>query len=116
MGKVKAICQETGVNRDLAELLRRLNPALQGWCTYFQPGVSSATFQYLRAYLWQCVWSWIRRKHPKNNWKDLRRQYCGGGWWPSDGEVRLFNPGAVKTTRYRYRGAAIANPWTSAHA
>jgi RNA-directed DNA polymerase len=38
--------------------------------------------------------------------------YSGGGWWPSDGEALLFNPGAVKTTRYRYRGRNIANPWT----
>jgi RNA-directed DNA polymerase len=115
-GKVKTICQETGVNHDLAELLRRLNPALQGWCAHFQPGVSSATFSYLRAYLWRCVWAWIRRKHPKSNWKELRRQYCGGGWWPSDGEIRLFDPSAVKTTRYRYRGTAIANPWTRTNA
>jgi hypothetical protein len=26
--------------------------------------------------------------------------------------VTLFNPGAVHTTRYHYRGAAIPNPWT----
>jgi hypothetical protein len=25
--------------------------------------------------------------------------------------VTLFNPGAVRTTRYRYRGAAIPSPW-----
>ena len=42
-----------------------------------------ATFQYLRAFAWKHVWSWIRRKHPKTNWKELRRRYCAGGWWPS---------------------------------
>ena len=26
----------------------RLNPALRGWCAYFRPGVSSATFSYLQ--------------------------------------------------------------------
>jgi RNA-directed DNA polymerase len=111
MGKVKAICQRTGTNLDLAELLRRLNPALRGWCTYFRPGVSSTTFHYLCAYVWRCVWSWIRRKHPKSNWRERRRMYCRDGWWPSRGEVTLFNPSAVSTTRYRYRGAAIPNPW-----
>jgi RNA-directed DNA polymerase len=45
------------------------------------------------------------------NWKELRRRYCGGGWWPADGKVTLFNPGKVRTTRYRYRGAAIPSPW-----
>jgi RNA-directed DNA polymerase len=34
-------------HRTLADLLRRLNPVLRGWCTYFRHGVSSKTFQYL---------------------------------------------------------------------
>jgi hypothetical protein len=33
---------------------------------------------------------------------------------PADDGVTLFNPGAVRTTRYRYRGAAIPSPWQSA--
>jgi RNA-directed DNA polymerase len=27
--------------------------------------------------------------------------------------VILFNPGAVQTTRYRYRGTKIPSPWPS---
>ncbi len=41
------------MNQPLDDLLRRLNPALRGWCAYFRPGVSSATFAYLSHYLWQ---------------------------------------------------------------
>jgi RNA-directed DNA polymerase len=109
-GKIKTLCRQT-TSQDLADLLLELNRAVQGWCTYFRPGVSSQTFQYLRAFLWRHVWSWIRRKHPKTNWKELRRRYCGGGWWPSDNGVTLFNPGKVRTITYRYRGAAIPTPW-----
>jgi RNA-directed DNA polymerase len=113
MGKVRAICKQD-VNLPLEVLLHRLNAVLRGWTTYFRPGVSSATFQYLRAYTWERVIAWIRRKHRRMNWKELRRRYCAGGWWPTTGEVTLFNPGAVSTTRYRYRGAAIPSPWPSA--
>lgn len=109
-GQVKTLCRQT-TNQDLADLLTPLNRVLQGWCTYFQPGVSSATFQYLRAFVWKHVWTWIRRKHPKSNWKQLRQRYCDGGWWPSDHGVELFNPGKVRTIAYRYRGAAISTPW-----
>jgi RNA-directed DNA polymerase len=109
-GKVKTLCRQD-TNLDLAILLHQLNRALRGWTTYFRPGVSFATFQYLRAFTWRQVIGWLRRKHRRINWKDLRRRYCGGGWWPSDGEVRLFNPGTAGTTRYRYRGAAIPSPW-----
>jgi hypothetical protein len=31
--------------------------------------------------------------------------------WPSHNDVELFNPAAVHTTRYRYRGARIPTPW-----
>jgi RNA-directed DNA polymerase len=108
--KVKAICRQDA-NLPLRALLHQLNRVLRGWTAYFRPGVSFAAFQYLRAYTWQRVIAWIRRKHRKMNWKELRRRYCGGGWWPADGEVTLFNPGTVRTTRYRYRGTAIPSPW-----
>jgi RNA-directed DNA polymerase len=110
MAKVKAICRQD-VNLPLEVLLHQLNPVLRGWTAYFRPGVSSATFDYLRAYTWQQVIAWIRRKHRRMNWKELRRRYCGGGWWPAAGEVTLFNPATVRTTRYLYRGAVIPSPW-----
>jgi RNA-directed DNA polymerase len=111
-GKVKAICRQN-TNLPLAILLRRLNSLLRGWTTYFRPGVSSVAFNYLRAFTWQQVFRWLRRKHPKRNWKDLRRRVTVDGWWPADGDVTLFNPAAVRTTRYRYRGAQIPSPWRS---
>jgi len=112
-GKVKRICRQNH-NLPLKVLLHRLNSLLRGWTTYFRAGVSSAAFNYLRAVTWRQVFRWLRRKHPRVTWKDLRRRFCGGGWWPADGEVTLFNPGAVRTTRYRYRGANIPSPWPSA--
>ena len=110
-GKVKTLCRRTGTNQPLDALLRQLNPALRGWCAYFRPGVSSATFAYLSYYTWHRSWHWLRRKHRRITWKDLRRRYCGGGWWPASEERALFNPAKVGTTRYRYRGTAIPTPW-----
>ena len=111
-GKVRTLSR-LNRNQPLEVLLHNLNPALRGWCTYFQPGVSSATFAYLRAFTWRRVMGWLRRKHPRMSWKQVRRRYCQGGWWPSDGDVSLFNPARMRTTRYRYRGAAIPTPWAS---
>ncbi|MEV0678328.1 group II intron reverse transcriptase/maturase [Actinosynnema sp. NPDC050436] len=110
MDKVKTACRK-GNNLPLSALLHELNPVLRGWCAYFRPGVSSATFQYLRHYAWQTVIRWARRKHPKANWKTIRRIYCRGEWWPVTGRGELFNPAKVATTRYPYRGAAIPGPW-----
>jgi hypothetical protein len=94
----------------LGQLLRRLNPVLRGWCAYFRSGVSSRTFNYLRAYTWQRVVGWLRRKHRRANWRWLKRRYLPR-WWPTDGATTLFNPGGVRTTRYRYRGKSIPTPW-----
>lgn len=98
--------------QSLAVLLYRLNPVLRGWTTYFRYGVSKATFNYLRAFVWRRVVNWLRHKHRRRNWAWLRRHHLPG-WWPTDGEVTLFNPGGVPVTRYRYRASRIPSPWAS---
>ena len=110
-GNVRTLCRRIGTNQPLQILLLHLNRMLRGWCAYFRPGVSSATFKYLSAYTWRRVFEWLRRKHRRSTVKELRRRYCGGGWWPGTEERQLFDPAKVRTTRYRYRGAAIPSPW-----
>ena len=67
---------------------------------------------YLRHYTWRRVITWLRHKHPRGNWKQLKRRYLDTGWWPSDGNVALFNPAAVRVTRYRYHRTRIPTPRT----
>jgi RNA-directed DNA polymerase len=110
-GKVKSVCRRMDTGQPLDALLIQLNWMLRGWCAYFRPGVSSATFKYLSAYTWARVIKWLRRKHRRITVKDLRRRFCGGGWWPGTEERTLFDPAKVGTTRYRYRGTAIPTPW-----
>ena len=109
--KVKRATQGA-TDQPLAILIHRLNPVLRGWTNYFRHGVSKETFSYLRAYLWRRVICWLRHKEPRASWKQIRRRHLNG-WWPVDGEVVLFNPGAVAVTRYRYRGNRIPSPWTA---
>jgi RNA-directed DNA polymerase len=113
MDKVRTLTRRDTRNMPLVALLGRLNPVLRGWTAYFQPGVSSRTFNYMRTFVWRRVIQWLRRKHPHASWKELRRRFCGGGWWPRVERGALFDPGSVHTTRYRYRGAAIPTPWSS---
>jgi len=94
----------------LGVLLHRLNPVLRGWTAYFRHGVSKATFDYLRAFVWRRVVCWLRHKYLRANWRELRRRHLPG-WWPTEGEVRLFDASAVTVSRYRYRGARIPSPW-----
>jgi RNA-directed DNA polymerase len=111
-GKVRTLSKQHH-NLPLAAVLHTINPVLRGWTAYFRPGVSSIAFGYLRAFSWRQVIRWLRRKHPGITWKEFRRRCCDGGWWPADGDVIMFDPGGVRTTRYRYRGTKIPSPWPS---
>ena len=109
--KVRTLTQQA-IDRPLSALLRRLRPVLRGWTAYFRHGVSKASFSYLRAFVWRRVVSWLRRKHARSTWTELRRRYLPG-WWPTEDEVRLFDPATVTVSRYRYRyrGDRIPSPW-----
>jgi RNA-directed DNA polymerase len=67
MATVQTLCRQVGTNNPLDALLLRLNPALRGWCAYFRPGVSAATFGYLGHYAWWQVGRWLRRKTPPDH-------------------------------------------------
>jgi RNA-directed DNA polymerase len=108
--KIRALTQGA-TNHPLDVLLHRLNPVLRGWTNYFRHGVSGQTFSYLRAFTWQRVVGWLRHKHRRANWQWLRRRYLPR-WWPTLGEVALFNPSGVRIVRYRYRAARIRSPWS----
>jgi RNA-directed DNA polymerase len=103
-----------GLHQPLAVLLYRLAPILRGWTSYFRHGVSKATFDYLRRFTWRRVLRWLRRKHRRASWKWITRRYLPG-WWPTDGEVVMFDPAKVTVSRYRYRGN-IPSPWSTATA
>jgi RNA-directed DNA polymerase len=111
VGTVRTLTHRSS-NRSLAVLLHRLNPVLRGWCAYFQHGASSRTFGYLDAYAWRRILRWLRQRHPRSNWKILRRAFLPG-WQPTQDGVVMFRPGTVRITRYRYRGTRIPRPWAT---
>ena len=100
-------------HRTLADLLRRLNPVLRGWCNYFRHGVSKRTFSYLDAFVFGRIVGWLRKRHAGLNMGTLVRRHLPG-WEINDDGIELFRPSAVAVERYRYRGTNIPTPWASA--
>ncbi|MEV6777456.1 group II intron reverse transcriptase/maturase [Streptomyces syringium] len=45
-------------------VVRKLNPIIKGWCTYYRTGVSKVTFDSLDFYMWQLVYKWAKHAHP----------------------------------------------------
>jgi RNA-directed DNA polymerase len=110
--KVRALTRG-GTNQPLHALLRQINSVLRGWTNYFRHGSSKATFRYLHQFTWRRILCWLRHKHSRASWGQIRRRYLPR-WWPTDGETILFDPATVAVTRYRYRGTKIATPWAVA--
>jgi RNA-directed DNA polymerase len=99
-------------HRTLADLLRRLNPVLRGWCNYFRYGVCKRTFGYVDHFAFWRIVGWLKKRHLGLNMHSLVRRYLPG-WEISDGGIEMFRPRAVAIERYRYRGTKIPTPWTS---
>lgn len=100
-------------HRTLADLLRRLNPVLRGWCNYFRHGVSSRTFSYVDHFAFWRIVGWLRKRHPGLSMHTLVRRVLPG-WRIRDGGIEMFRPERVAIERYRYRGTKIPTPWSSA--
>ena len=97
-------------HRTLADLLRRVNPVLRGWCNYFRHGVSSRTFNYVDHFAFWRVANWLRKRHAGLNWGTLSRRFLPQ-WEVHDGDTEMFRPRAVPIVRYRFRGTRIPTPW-----
>ncbi|MGV8656556.1 group II intron reverse transcriptase/maturase [Pseudomonas aeruginosa] len=56
-------------------LIRLLNPILKGWALYHQPVVAKQTFSRMDFLLFQAVWRWAKRRHPRKNLEWIRKKY-----------------------------------------
>jgi RNA-directed DNA polymerase len=99
-------------HRTLADLLRRLNPVLRGWCNYFRHGVCARTFSYVDHFAFWRIVGWLKKRHLGLNMHTLVRRYLPG-WELSDGGTNMFRPNRFAIERYRYRGTKIPTPWSS---
>jgi RNA-directed DNA polymerase len=110
-GKVRQLTRRAR-HRTLADLLRRLNPVLRGWCTYFRYGVSKRTFSYIDHFAFWRIVGWLKKRHLGLNMHTLVRR-CLPGWEIGDGGIDMFRPNRFAVERYRYRGTKIPTPWES---
>src|ERR1019366_4179049 len=53
----------------VTEGLYVLNPVIRGQANYYRTGASQKSFQSLDGYLWQQLYKWARRRHPKKGRK-----------------------------------------------
>jgi RNA-directed DNA polymerase len=67
-----------------AILIKRLNPIIRGWCSYFSTVVSQKVLERLGRLIFWKLWKWGVRRHPNKNRKWIRQKYFktieGNNW------------------------------------
>ena len=111
MDKVRQLTRRAS-HRTLADLLRRLNPVIRGWCAYFCHGVSKRTFSYLDHFAFWRIVGWLKKRHPGIGMRTLVRRHLPN-WRIRAGGIEFFRAWQVPVTRYRYRGTRIPTPWAN---
>ena len=104
-------------------LIARLNPVIRGWAYYHRHVVSSDAFHSVDHAIFETLWRWARRRHPKKGAGWVRRKYfrtSGTRHWVFAGETvdangqttarQLFAAADVTIKRHiKIRGTA--NPY-----
>lgn len=72
--KVRDIIQrhKTG---EQCDLIRMLNPVIQGWVNYHRHAVSSVAFSKLDFLIWKLLWQWAKRRHRGKGRKWIKQRY-----------------------------------------
>jgi RNA-directed DNA polymerase len=104
-------------------MIQRLNQQIKGWTMYHRYASSKRTFNYVDHRIFQMLWRWCRRRHPKKSSKWIKTTYfqrAGHRHWVFTS--LLFNPqgqgrpihlmtaAAVKIIRYVKIRSAV-NPY-----
>ena len=113
--KIRALTPRTS-QVDLKDTLIRINQITRGWANYFRHAVASRTFNHLQQYTWWRLVRWQRTLH-RWSWKDVRRWLTGPprpvAPHPRGRDHPVQPDRSIPIRRYRYRGNAIPNPFTT---
>jgi RNA-directed DNA polymerase len=58
-------------------VIRTLNPIIKGQANYYRPGASKKSYQSLDEHLWQHLYKWARRRHPRKPRRWVTARYFG---------------------------------------
>ena len=97
-------------------LICRLNQVLKGWCNYHQSVCAKETFERLNFHIFEMIWKWAKRRHPKKSAQWIKERYWvrkeTRDWIFTDGEKTLIRPTDIPIVRHE-RLKLDRNPYTN---
>lgn len=116
--RIKALVRATPTGDSLASLIDRLNPILTGWRTYYLYATwACRDFNKLDNWIWWRLGRWLRKKHRKAYWRQLRRRFTRNvrgerqRWIDGPSRLRFLREGG--TSHFPHRGMQIPNGWNA---
>lgn len=62
---------------EAGNVIRFLNPRIDGWANYYRHVVSKAVFNYVDHQIFRAIWSWCKRRHPTKSRSWIANKYFG---------------------------------------
>ena len=56
-------------------VIDKLNPIIRGWTNYYKFVNSSKTFSDVNNFIWEHIWEWAKRRHPRKGMKWIKHKY-----------------------------------------
>jgi RNA-directed DNA polymerase len=72
--RVRAAVRSFPSSASIGDVIRKLNPILNGWCTYFRVGNSNRIFHKIDWAVLSELQLWLRRKHQRS-WRSARKRW-----------------------------------------
>jgi RNA-directed DNA polymerase len=72
--RVREVVRSFPSSASIGEVIRKLNPILNGWCTYFRVGNSNRIFHQIDWAVLSELQLWLRRKHQRS-WRSARKRW-----------------------------------------
>jgi RNA-directed DNA polymerase len=122
---LRKIREVIGTNKGAkaGHLIAILNPIIRGWANYHRHVVSKETFAKVDNAIYEALWGWAKRRHPKKNHWWVRKKYyhpSGSRQWVFYGEIEgrdgvakeieLFKASSIPIKRHT-KIKAEANPY-----
>lgn len=57
------------------DLIRRVNPIIQGWVNFQRYNVSKKAFSYVDFQIWKSLWQWAKRRHKQKGKRWIAKKY-----------------------------------------
>jgi RNA-directed DNA polymerase len=74
LNKIYGVIEKHTAKSQMA-LIKELNPMIRGWTEYHKNQVAKDTFSYVDHAIWEKLWFWAKRRHPKKSFGWIKKKY-----------------------------------------